>query len=212
MKIILILSVLFCSQLLGVEYGEDLLSELEKYDINNADPNQTIKIVEKKEYVILFNPTVFSYEMMSIQASKLCNDINSEENIVVDFSQPLGAYTSFFSCGMIDYTNLNSSNNLKENEIRNNDFIFEIKKNNYDKISKLEQEAENIRTKKDLISNDLVTIQEDVVKMNINICKKYGFKEETETFNSCLIELLDAHKAIIDFYYKPSVIYGPVKK
>ena len=49
MKIILILSVLFCSQLLGVEYGEDLLSELEKYDINNADPNQTIKIVEKKE-------------------------------------------------------------------------------------------------------------------------------------------------------------------
>ena len=100
---------IFSFKVLGLDFNDttlklDYLRFIEgnmnskKYKIPMSDPNKTKTVVENKNYLILFNPSEFSFEMMKNQASDICGNLNERKKNDIKFMTTIGVYTAFFSC------------------------------------------------------------------------------------------------------------------
>lgn len=183
--------------------GLDLDLNQNNYKIPIPDPNKTQIVLENKDYLILHNPSEFSYEMMKNQAGEICARLNGLESSKIKFMSVIGIYTAYFSCGEEDDINL-IENSDKEFKIRTSEFLYILIKKNINAITSLEEKAEKERIKTLLdsatIRSDLKTIKDKekiqksidwLTDINIYTCKKYNFEVNSDFFNECLLKLIE---------------------
>lgn len=152
-----------------------------KFEIPRANPLLTKILVEHEDYLVLFNPSPFANITIKRQAANICSEINNNNMNMIFFNYRIGIYTSFFSCGEVDYNDPDSENSIKEDTIRSLDFIFKIREDNIVLINKFEEEAEFTRVRK-LIDNEVYIIKRK--------CERFGFLQETVTYDQCVLNLL----------------------
>lgn len=177
--IFLFIFVLLPFHLIGVDYGIDLKLKIEEYDIPVGNPYESKILEQNKNYIVIFNPTPFSYRMMKSQATNLCVEINNDEDNIARSSFLIGVYTAYYVCG---------PKNLYENENETNieylfekDFMFKIREQHFERIEALEKKAEEKRLQKQL---NIIT------KRIIDTCKNYQFAKGSDLFNTCILELM----------------------
>lgn len=68
MKIVFLFLTFFSFKITAADYGEDLKEHIGDLEIPIANPLQTEIIEQTNNYVILFNPTLFSINTLRAQA------------------------------------------------------------------------------------------------------------------------------------------------
>lgn len=216
LPILLIITVTFNLQ--AIEYDKQTQTNLKQRNVYFGDPRENQIIVKGDQYLIIHNPTELALTVMKIGATNYCKE-NLGDNFTADFMQILARYTAYFSCAKenkADSYNLNNEDKkcikdrstatsrkcltlneknikiineiesqiIKEKKYQNENFFNKIKTQNYDEIEIFEQAAENIRI------NKIKEAENKQILKHLEICKKYKFKEGSDLFGSCIIELI----------------------
>ena len=159
MKVIIILFCVISLQVHSTEYKFVL-----------GSPSETIIIAKENEYVIIHNPTKYSYDLMKVQASAICQQINNNQEVNARNLFVLGKYTAYFTCrNTANFINdLNQVKKINDNEVvlqssdekyfRSKDFIFKVRSQYFENIKNFESRAEEREMELSLLKKGGVSI------------------------------------------------------
>ena len=213
MKFFLFIFAILISLTFGAaatNYDSHTISKLKELGVYFGDPTENIIIGSGDMFVIIHNPTELSITVMKQGAKEFCKNKSANQIYSSDYMKLLGRYTAYFSCmltnkishfdlpqeeqdcitGIFKTMNcreLNKKNtkiieNIQsqienEEKYKSVDFIYLIRKSYFEEIEKYEKASELKR-------------KSNLLELNLEMCKSYNFKPNTEAYYKCLLNLL----------------------
>ena len=172
MKAILLLLLLFTFDAFAYE------KKAEGIDFPIGNPSKTVILISKAEYLLLHNPEPFAYKTMLYQATVICRKNNDDINNSAQFMKELGIFTAYFVClsDNDNFDNINNSINIFTAE----EFIYNIRSENYNLINKYETKA-RVTIKQQRLENE--------AKITKEHCSRLGFVDGSNDYTDCVIQL-----------------------